>query len=87
MIPLRGTIRFENRRRSRFVSCIIPLFLVWVLLLPVALLMLPFFVVACLIARVNPFLMLSAFWRIMTSLKGTEVEVDDGHRAVLVHIP
>jgi hypothetical protein len=87
MIPLRGTIQIENRRHKRFLSCIIPLFLVWLLVLPVALLLLPIFVVVCLFVRVNPFLVISAFWRIATSLKGTSVEVDDGQHLVLVHIP
>ena len=87
MIPLRGTIQIENRLRRRFVSCIIPIFLVWLLLLPFALLLLPIFMVQCLFVRVNPFLAIAAFWRLMTSLKGTQVEIDDGQRAVLVHIP
>ena len=87
MIPLRGTIRIENRIRSRFFSCIIPLFLVWLVLLPVALILLPIFVVACLLVRVNPFPAMAGLWRVVVSLKGTSVEVDDGQHAVLVHIP
>lgn len=87
MIPLRGTIQIENRRHRRFLSCIIPLFLVWLVLLPVAILVLPVFLIACLLVRVNPIPVIAAFWRILTSLKGTTFEVDDGQHAVLVHIP
>jgi len=87
MIPLRGTIQIENRPHRRFFTCIIPLFLVWLLLLPLALLLLPVFLTACLVVHINPFPLLSALWRVITALKGTTVEFDDGQHAVLVNIP
>jgi uncharacterized membrane protein len=85
MIPITSTVRIRNQRR-RGSAIWIPLFLVWLLLLPVALLLLPLIFVAFLVVRVNPFRALSTLWEIVTALKGTDVEVDDGHYSVLVRI-
>jgi len=83
MIPITSTVRIRDGRHQFW----IPLFLVWLLLLPVAILLLPLFFIACLIVRVNPFRAISVLWEILTALKGTDVAVDDGHCSVLVRFP
>jgi len=87
MIPFTAIIRIENKQGRGLRYWIIPLFLVWLLLLPIALLLLPLFFVVCLVGRVNPFQALATFWRIFIALKGTHVEVEDSRRSVLVSIP
>ena len=87
MIPLTAVIDIRNKRGRGFHIWSMPLFLVWILLLPVALLLLPLFIVICALGQVNPLRALSVFWRILASLKGTHVEVEDSDRSILIHIP
>jgi hypothetical protein len=46
---------------------IIPFWLAGLLLLPAALLLLPLALLVCLIARINPFPLLGAFWKIFVA--------------------
>ncbi len=74
MIPMWAQVHFRNRRGSRFLIGI-PLILVWLLLLPVILLMLPFFFLGCAIGRIDGFHTLGVFWEILISLNGTQIEI------------
>ena len=85
MIPLLLTV-WIRRPRSRGVPLWVPLFLVWLLLVPLALLLLPLFLVACLIGMLNPFRVLWVFWRILNGARGTSVEAANGRHAVLIRI-
>ena len=58
----------------------VPMFAIWLLLAPFALLLLPFFLLACLLCGINPLPPLSALCSLLKSLEGTQVEFDDGHR-------
>jgi hypothetical protein len=80
MIPLVAVIRVDRLRLW------IPLFLVWLLLLPFLLLLLPLAIVACLVVRINPFRALAFFWQVFAGLRGTNIEVNDGNAAVVVRI-
>jgi hypothetical protein len=63
-----------------------PLWAVWLLLLPLAILMLPVVLVVCLVGLVDPFRVISVFWGILRALNGAEVEVDDHRRLVAISI-
>lgn len=84
MIPLNSTLRFRNQRGFHMW---IPLFLVWLLLLPFALLMLPLIFIGCLVFAVNPFRAIAAFWRLVAALKGTNIEVDQPDCYVSISFP
>jgi hypothetical protein len=86
MIPYAVAIRVRNERRRSAQRWIIPFWLVGLLLLPAALLLLPLALIVCAIARINPFPLLGAFWKIFVALKGTTVDVDDQHCSVSVQI-
>lgn len=86
MIPYAAAIRIRNQRIRSSQRWIIPFWLAGLLLLPAALLLLPLALVVCLIARINPFPLLGAFWHIFVALKGTTVDVDDPHYSVSVQI-
>ncbi|MGD0299998.1 MAG: hypothetical protein ABSE86_23135 [Bryobacteraceae bacterium] len=86
MIPYSAAIRIRNERSRSTQRWIIPFWLAGLLLLPVALLLLPLAMVVCAIARINPFPLLGAFWKIFVALKGTVVDVDDAHYSVSVQI-
>jgi hypothetical protein len=64
----------------------IPLFLVWLLLLPVVLVLLPLIFVVAALADFNILPALRALWILMTSLGGTHVEVDAPDARVFFHV-
>jgi hypothetical protein len=86
MIPLVGVINVKHWPRSRSFRLWIPLFLLWLLLLPFAVLLLPVFFVVCLICRVNPFRAIATFWSILASLRDTHIEIDNRDALVLIRI-
>jgi hypothetical protein len=85
MIPFVATVSVEKKPRGGY-HFWVPLGILWLLLLPVVLLLLPVFFVASLVVRVNPIQALSVFWDIVTTLKGTDIEVDEHDRSVLIRI-
>jgi hypothetical protein len=86
VIPYAVAIRVRNERSRSAQRWIIPFWLVGLLLLPVALLLLPLVLVVCAIARINPFPLMGALWKIFVALKGTIVDVDEPHSSVSVQI-
>jgi hypothetical protein len=86
VIPYAATIRIRNERKRSTQRWIIPFWLAGLLLFPAALLLLPLALIVCAIARINPFPLLGAFWKIFVALKGTTVDVDDPHYSVSVQI-
>jgi len=59
---------------------------VWLLLLPLAILMLPVLLLVCLVRLTNPWRVISILGGILRALKGTEFEVDDRSRQVAIGI-
>jgi hypothetical protein len=86
VIPYAVAIRVRNERSRSAQRWIIPFWLAGLLLLPVGLLLLPLVLLVCLFARINPFPLLGAFWKMFVALKGTIVDVDDPHYSVSVQI-
>lgn len=86
MIPYSAAIQIRSERSRSTQRWIIPFWLAGILLLPVALLLLPLVLLVCAIARINPFPLLGAFWKIFVALKGTTVDVQDQHHFVSVQI-
>jgi len=88
MIPLTATVVVSNSRVSHM-RLWIPLFLVWLLLIPLAIVLSPVFLIACLVGEVNPFTVLSVLLGILVALKGTHVNVGDRRSSLslLIDIP
>ena len=63
-----------------------PLWVVWLLLLPLAVLALPVLLLICLVRLIDPYRVFSIFWGMLRALRGTEVEVDDRRRLVAISI-
>ncbi len=63
-----------------------PLWLAWLLLLPLAIVMLPALLLVCLVRLIDPWRVVSIFWGILRALKGTEVEVVDRSHLVAISI-
>jgi uncharacterized membrane protein len=84
VIPLLLVLRIRNERGRR-VNLYLPLFLVWVLLAPLALVAL---VVLCVVAPfrgIAPHRVLPAVWRVICGLRGLRVDVDSPEARVFVH--
>lgn len=64
----------------------IPLFLIWLLVLPLVLVLLPLAALALLALRVNPFRAFAAFWQTLAGLTGTHIEVNAPDALVYVRI-
>ncbi len=86
MIPLVGVISWRRWPHSRSFRLWVPLFLLWLLLLPFALLALPVLFIVCLVSRVNPFEAIATFWAICAGFRDTHIEIDNGEALVLIRI-
>jgi hypothetical protein len=85
MIPFVAVVSLRNQE-SRTFRVWIPLFLVWLLLLPLCILLSPFIFIACLICRVNPFRGVAVFWQILNALTDTRFEVEHRSAGLSFHI-
>ena len=85
MIPFVAVVSL-NRQNSRTFRFWIPMFLVWLMLLPLAILLSPFLFIACLLCRVNPFRGVAVVWQILSALGHTEVGVQHRSAGMSFHI-
>ena len=85
MIPFVAVVSLRNQE-SRTFRFWIPLFLIWLLLLPLAVLLSPFVFIACLFCRVNPFRGVAVVWLILNALADTNIEVEHRSAGVSFHI-
>jgi len=85
MIPLVAVVSLRNQE-SRTFRLWIPLFLIWLLLLPLAILLSPFVFIACLACRVNPFRGVAVMWQILNALADTNVQVEHRSAGFSFHI-
>lgn len=85
MIPFVAVVSLHNQE-SRTFRLWIPLFLIWLVLLPVAILLSPFIFLACLICSVNPFRGIAVMWQILSALTDTELELEHRSAGMSFHI-
>jgi len=64
----------------------IPLFLMWLLLVPLGVLLSPFIFIGFLVCRVNPFCGVAVLWQILTALADTKLEVERRSAGLSFHI-
>ena len=86
MIPLIADVKYRHSPRGRTYRIWLPLFLIWLLLAPIALLILPFFFLGCLVTWINPFQALGIFAGILSSVRGTKIEVEVPEHYIWVDI-
>ena len=85
MVPFVAVVSLRNQE-SRTFRLWVPLFLVWFLLLPLAILVSPFIFIACLFCRVNPFRGVAVIWQILNALTDTRLEVEHRSAGMSFHI-
>ena len=64
----------------------IPLFFVWLLLLPFALFVLPVAFVVCVVFDIDPIEAIATVLALLASLSGTHIEIDTPNAFVFFHI-
>ncbi|HLI68029.1 MAG TPA: hypothetical protein VKU90_16820 [Caulobacteraceae bacterium] len=84
MIPMLAQVRVKTPEHD--IRLWLPLFLVWLLLLILAVLLSPIILIACLIARLNPFTTVWGVVGVIAALGGTHIEVKAPDANVLVRI-
>jgi hypothetical protein len=85
MIPIFAVIRFVTKT-GRKPHIWVPLFLIWLLLAPLVIVLLPIAFIACLFMRINPFRAVAAVWSCLSATRGTHIEIDSGRASFLIHI-
>jgi hypothetical protein len=85
MIPFVAVVSLRDQQ-SRTFRIWIPLFLIWLLILPLGVLLSPFIFIACLVCRVNPFQGVAVIWQIWWALSDTELEVEHRSAGMSFHI-
>jgi len=84
--PLLAVVHILPNAMHRGIRLWVPLCLVWLLLLPFVLVLLPVFFVVCAAIDIHPFKTLGAFIAVLGSLNGTHVEVDSPSASVFIHV-
>lgn len=85
MPPLMMILRIRTDS-GRGVRLWLPLFLLWLLVLPLAILLLPFYLVFCAYERVNAVRGIAAFWTLISATVGTHIEIATPRALVFMHI-
>ena len=85
MIPFVAVVSLRNQE-SRTFRLWIPLFLFWLLLLPLGILLSPLIFIAGLVCRVNPLRGVAVIWQILNALTDTELEVEHRSAGMSFHI-
>jgi hypothetical protein len=85
MIPFVAVVSLRNRESHTF-RLWIPLFLMWLLLIPLGILLSPFIFIGFLVCRVNPFRGVAVLWQILTALADTKLEVEHRNSGLSFHI-
>jgi hypothetical protein len=85
MIPFVAVVSLRDQE-SRTFRLWIPMVLIWVLLVPFAVVVSPFIFVACLVCRVNPFRGVGVMWAILVALADMRVDVEHRSAGMSFHI-
>ena len=86
MPPLLAIVHILPNAMHRGIRLWVPLFLVWLFLLPFALVLLPVDFVVCAAIDIHPFRTLGTLFSVLGSLTGTHVEVERPDASVFIHV-
>jgi hypothetical protein len=87
MIPLFAAVAVRpNRRSRRRIWIPLPLFLVWLILLPLTPVLLPLFFIACRANRINGPRALGALWQLLGGLGRTRIDVEHPDASILIRV-
>lgn len=84
MIPLWISLHVRSVKTN--IRLGLPLFLLWLILLPIAVVLAPLGLIACLLLRFNPFPRLAAGWSVLSAVSGTYVDIAATNARVFIHV-
>jgi len=84
--PLLAVVHILPNQMRRGIRLWVPLFLIWLLLLPFLLVLLPVYFVVCAVVDIDPLRTLGAFIAVLGNLNGTHVEVESPQASVFIHV-
>jgi hypothetical protein len=85
MIPMVAVLRIERGQRRR-IRLWLPLFLLWLLALPVLIVTLPIVAVILLVYGRNPLRLFAAYWNVLSAIPGSHIEVNGRRGLVYMHV-
>jgi hypothetical protein len=85
MIPLVAIVQVHPSHGRR-IRLWLPLFLVWLLLVVLGLVLSPLILIACLIARLNPFAAIWGLIGVFVAMAGTDIEVEAPEATIIVRV-
>lgn len=85
MIPMMAVLRVERSERRR-IHLWLPLFLLWLLALPVLIVTLPIVAVILLAYGRNPLRLFAAHWNVLSAVPGSHIEVNGRRGLVFIHV-
>lgn len=86
MPPLLMIVRILPSESRRGIRLWVPVFLIWLLLLPFFVVLLPVYFIVCAAIDIHPLRTLGAVARVLGSLGGTHVEVQSPDANVFFHV-
>jgi hypothetical protein len=86
MIPMAGILALRTHPQGRVWWIPLPLFLLWLILLPALILVVPAIFVVSEITGIDPFRALSTSWQLLAGLRGLHVQVEEKHTAVMIKL-
>ncbi|HEY0281197.1 MAG TPA: hypothetical protein VGC27_01080 [Rhizomicrobium sp.] len=85
MIPLWMSFHLRTPRGTSL-RLGLPLFLIWLLLLPLAIVIAPFALIACVLLRFSPLGCIAFIWGLLSAARGTHLEIEAPDGAVFLHL-
>jgi hypothetical protein len=85
MPPMIARIRIE-RKDGRRLRLWLPLFLFWLIVLPFMIVALPVVAVVLAVMGRRPFAIFAAYWRVLSAVSGTDIELSGRRSLVFVHV-
>lgn len=86
MIPLAGIIALRTQPQGRTWWIPLPLFLLWLILLPALIVVVLAIFVVSLIVGIDPFKALGTSWQLLAGLRGLHVQVEEKNVTVLIKL-
>jgi hypothetical protein len=85
MIPLVAVVSLRGRE-SRTLRLWVPLIVLWLVIVPLAVVFSPLIFVGCVACRINPVGAFSVGWQILCALNDTEVEIEQRSAGISICI-
>ena len=82
---MRAVLRVERPQR-RSVRLWLPLFFVWLLALPVAIVVLPLAALVLIAYGRNPLRLFAAWWNVLSAVSGSHIEMQRRQKHVYLHV-